>query len=139
MNCFRDLLPAQCTESVQPVDGGLGHLSASEKRILITKFVGAAWEKIFSREDIDPSVYFQKTGCLLTLDGTEDDLVRIEGLPGYKPPLLSAAEDNNQCAEESVPNADEEPDSDIETHSDNEVEVDELHQAANENFDMIVL
>ena len=60
-----------------------GKLSASDKRVLITKFVGAAWEKNFSRTDFSPNIYFERTGCLLTLDGSEDHRVNIEGMPHF--------------------------------------------------------
>ena len=80
VDCFRNLLPPETTDSTQPVDAGLarqlkneigheledwlddeinldkwekGKLSTSEKRILITKFVGDAWERIFSHEDFN--------------------------------------------------------------------------------------
>ena len=73
INCFRWLLPTKLTSETQPVDAGLGRLlkyvlgvafeewleidehldtsetgklSASEKHILVTRFVGAAWEKL---------------------------------------------------------------------------------------------
>ena len=47
-----------------------GKLSASEETILVTKFVCAAWEKVFLSGKHKPASYFQKTGCLLTLDGS---------------------------------------------------------------------
>ena len=86
VDCFRYLFPPTTTELLQPVDGGLGRqvklevgnelelwleddenlniwehskLSASDKRILITKFVGAACEKIFSQDDFSPDIYFE--------------------------------------------------------------------------------
>ena len=61
-------------------------LSARDKRILITQWVGAAWETIFSDPCYHPDRYFERTGCLLTLDGSEDEKVNIQGLPFYKPP-----------------------------------------------------
>ena len=84
-------------------------MSASEKRILITKFVGDAWERIFSREDFNPDVYFQKTGCLLTLDGSEDHLVNIQGLPYYQPPFQIINDDS----EDEIPPPAVEPGSDL--------------------------
>ena len=30
---------------------------------------------------------FQKTGCLITADGSDDDLIKPEGLIGYRVPL----------------------------------------------------
>jgi len=65
-----------------------GKLTKSDKRVLITKFVGSAWEKIFSRSDFSADIYFQRTGCLLTCDGSDDHLVNIEGLKDYKPPFV---------------------------------------------------
>jgi hypothetical protein len=113
VNCFRWLLPVKSTSEAQPVDAGLGRLvkmlisqefevwlehednleiwkngklSASEKQILITKFMGAAWEKVFLSGKYNPAAFFEKTCCLMTLDGYEDDKVRIEGCLEYKPP-----------------------------------------------------
>ena len=130
VNCFRWLLPSQSTSETQPVDAGLGRLvklhiaqefeswleidenlelwengklSASEKRILVTKFVGSAWDKIFLSGKYKPTCYFQKTGCMLTLDGSEDDLVNIEGCPEYKPPKAPSADDVDDGEESSEP------------------------------------
>ena len=113
VSCSRFLTPPECTDLTQAVDAGLGRnvkvltakefecwleydenlekwedgkLSASDKRILITHWVGAAWEKLFSNKDYHPDRYFERTGCLLTLDGSEDDKVNVQGLPNYKPP-----------------------------------------------------
>ena len=110
VNCFRWLLPVKSTSETQPVDAGLGRLvkllisqefevwlehednleiwengklSASEKRVLITKFVGAAWEKVFLSGKYNPAAFFEKTGCLLTLAVLK---VRIEECLEYKPP-----------------------------------------------------
>ena len=69
-----------------------GKLSASDKRILIMQWVGAAWEKLFSDDSYHPDRYFERTGCLLTLDGSEDDKVNIQGLPKYKPPPASVTD-----------------------------------------------
>ena len=94
-NGFCYLFPTDSTEQVQPIDGGVwrkvkvetghefedwlednvnlhlwenGKLSESDKRILITKFVGAAWETLLSNNDFNPGINFQTTGCLLTVD-----------------------------------------------------------------------
>ena len=80
-----------------------GKLSESDKRILITKFVGAAWEKLCSNKNFNPYVYFQKTGCLLNVDGSEDDLVNVEGLPYYKRASVVMNDD------EDLPTAADEP------------------------------
>jgi hypothetical protein len=148
VDCFRSLLPPETTDNTQPVDAGLakqlkneigheledwldddinlekwetGKMSASEKRILITKFVGAAWETMFSREDFNPDVYFQKTGCLLTLDGSEDHLVNIQGLPNYKPPFQRMNDDSD----DELPPPAAEPGSDLSDVNDYDLEVEE--------------
>ena len=54
-----------------------GKLSQMEKRILITHWAGAAWERVSTSEQVRK--YFERTGCLLTIDGSEDDRVRIRG------------------------------------------------------------
>jgi len=75
--------------------------SECEKRILITKFVGAAWEKVFLSGKYNPAAFFEKTGCLLTLDGSEDDKVRIEGCLEYKPPQAPKPDADDDGIEES--------------------------------------
>ena len=72
-----------------------GKLSASEKRILVTRFVGAAWDKIFLSGKYNPRAFFEKTGCLLTLDGSEDEKVRIEGCASYSPPKPVVNDDDS--------------------------------------------
>ena len=62
-------------------------------RILITQWVGEAFETIKS-SDYDHFRWrcFEKTGCLLTADGSNDENVQPEGLLNYKvmPPLNMA-------------------------------------------------
>ena len=100
-----------------------GSISASEKRILITEFVGAAWHKLFSWADFKPVSYFQRTGCLLTLDGSEDNLLKIEGAPTYKPPMVVVNDDDGvELPEANLSDAEDEPNSDVTDDSDCEVE-----------------
>ena len=157
---MRNLFPTQSTEYVQPVDAGCGRqvkvevgkefeewpedddnlrlwehgkLKEYEKRILITKFVGAAWEKICSRPDFSTDIYFQKTGCLLTLDGSEDHLINIEGMPDYKPVFIAVNDD-----EDGFPKPSEEPSSDIEVEEDMQLQVVETNfQHTGQNFELI--
>lgn len=121
----RWLLPKNCTDIVQPVDGGAGRyvkqhvaanqndwlddddnlekwegatISASDRRILTTKWVrpfnmlfaflfGAASACVqvgsaFSRVVVGSSMakYFVSTGCLMTIDGSDDSKIRPEGV-----------------------------------------------------------
>ena len=61
-----------------------GKISAKERRILITHWVGAAYEKISSAEYHDFRWrMFEKTGCLITADGSDDNKIKPEDLPNY--------------------------------------------------------
>ena len=81
-------------ESDENIDRWMGNgpkpMTASDRRILITDWVGEAFEEL-KKSDYDNmrKRCFEKTGCLLTADGSNDDLVQPEGLIGYKvmPPL----------------------------------------------------
>jgi len=72
--------------------------SAKERRILITNWAGEAWKRL-SRPEYDHlrKSCWVKTGCMLTSDGSEDDLVKPEGLNDYKvpPPTLCDPNSNN--------------------------------------------
>ena len=58
-----------------------------ERRILITHWAGNAYEKLLSSKyDALRLSIWRKTGCLLTVDGSEDLLVEPEQLPNYKVP-----------------------------------------------------
>ena len=62
-----------------------GKMSASERRVLMTKWVGEAWSKVGKMKD---SIIrsFKKCGLSVALDGSEDDQVNIEGIPNYQIP-----------------------------------------------------
>ncbi|CAN0572255.1 unnamed protein product, partial [Laminaria digitata] len=56
-------------------------LTASQRRILITQWVGEAAKKI----DIEMGVdyrrrLFEKTGLAITADGSDDNLINLEGM-----------------------------------------------------------
>ena len=60
-----------------------GKLSASQRRILITKWVGEAWKKISGmKESIVRS--FKKCGLPVALDGSENAQVIIDDIPSFK-------------------------------------------------------
>ena len=149
------------SDSVQPVDAGFGrvikceageafeewledeenltlwehgHLSASQKRILITKFVGSAWEKTISRTNTSTDIYFQRTGCLLTLDGSEDHLVKVEGIPEYRPHFVQVNDDDD----DELPAAADNPESTVESDDNSDLHVGDMqHGEENGNIDII--
>ena len=60
-------------------------LTVSDRRILITQWVGKASDKLNGEDyEMFRRRCFEKTGCLLTADGSEDHLVQPEGLKDFK-------------------------------------------------------
>lgn len=67
--------------------GNESKFSASDRRILITHWTGDAWKKLCSPEYENlRRRHWEKTGCLITADGSEDDKITPEGLPSYRVP-----------------------------------------------------
>ena len=61
--------------------------TSKERRILITHWIGEAYEKLTSAAyDHLRLRVWQKTGCLITADGSEDQLIKPEGLKNYVVP-----------------------------------------------------
>ena len=89
--------------------------SASEKLILITRWVGKAYRKICDPK-YDHLRYrlFEKTGTLITADGSDDEKIQPEGLPNYNvqppsvidaspaPPVSGSSNDKEGDPEETV-------------------------------------
>ena len=58
--------------------------SASERRILLTKWVGQAWNDMQQYKNFRQRL-FQKTGLLMTAEeGEEDKLINPQGYKDYK-------------------------------------------------------
>lgn len=70
--------------------GNTEPFSAKERRVLISHWTGNAYNRIVS-EHYKSFVWrvWEKTGCLITADGSDDAKIQPEGLPAYKvqPPL----------------------------------------------------
>ena len=69
-------------------DRWFGHensFTAMERRILLTHWSGEAWNKFTTDEKYEQVRWnaFERTGCLLTVDGSVDHLIKPEGLPNY--------------------------------------------------------
>ncbi|CAB1121435.1 unnamed protein product [Ectocarpus sp. CCAP 1310/34] len=105
-NTIAWLGPAECTDEVQPVDAGAGRflkvevgnemdkwldqsdnierwetasLTASDRRVLITQWTGAAVAKLNSNQGYRHRL-FEKCGMAMTVDGSGDDRITLEGL-----------------------------------------------------------
>lgn len=101
--------PTGCTDLWQPVDQGLGRaiklrmgklqqawledaenerkwveddLTASQRRVLLTQWYGCAVQEVFARGDMER--FFEKGGCLVTVDGSADDRIMPDGIVGYR-------------------------------------------------------
>ena len=57
--------------------------AAGERRILITKWLGAAWHKLNTNYPKYREKLFYKTGLLMTADGSEDHRIKPEGFENY--------------------------------------------------------
>ena len=116
--------PAQCTQSIQPLDAAFGRslrcsvgrkldewlieadnlakweegMSAPERRILISNIVADAMTECLKMDDMRVGC-FERTGVLLTLDGSDDEKIRPQGLsnhhlPIHIPELISVPEED---------------------------------------------
>ena len=56
-------------------------LSSSDRRVLLTHWVGEAVAKLDS-DQLYRRHLFDKTGLMMTADGTDDNLINLEGLDG---------------------------------------------------------
>lgn len=57
-----------------------GTIPIGDRRILITQWVGKAYEKLCTEQEYIHRL-FQRTSCLITADGTDDELIHPEGFP----------------------------------------------------------
>lgn len=147
-DCFVYNLPPRLTDELQPVDAGYGRevkrefgvemnkwlesdknldawergLSASQRRILMTKWVrtiGCCVFTVFQAADAIDRVnanaklrwrYFEKTGCLMTADGTNDSKIQPEhtisysfaGAPAAVPEKKAAAMDEGSDSTDTL-------------------------------------
>ena len=73
-------------------------LSAKDRCILITGWVGNTCRKASKDEKIQSMLYrsFEKTGCVITADGSKDEKIQLEVMPGYiVPPPVDVSNDND--------------------------------------------
>ena len=102
-----------------------GKINASQRRVLITKWVGEAWSKVGKMKD---SIIrsFKTCGLSVALDGSQNDEVNIEGLPEYQMPSAFVQDneyvldDDNESEKEGEDkgNAENEEEYEILIHSD---------------------
>ena len=105
-------LPPSVTEAIQPIDAGFGRslrcgvgrrldswlmeesnlelweagMTASQRRVLISNIVAEAMKEALADDKMRAGC-FERTGCLLTLDGSGDEKIRPQGCSKSKLPL----------------------------------------------------
>jgi hypothetical protein len=79
-----------------------GGLKAWERRVLCTQWVGAAHRKYISQHAATHTKYCNHSGLNVTLDGTDDQLIKIDAVPAFKTPAPEPlhAFEMNACYEE---------------------------------------
>ena len=59
-----------------------GNFNASAQRVLFTKWVGQAWEEVSADKELIVRS-FKKRGISVLINGSEDNLIHIQGLEDY--------------------------------------------------------
>ena len=128
-------------ENIQKWYGEKSHITASEKRILVTHWAGNAYRKLCdSRYENFRWRLFEKTGCLSTADGSEDAKVSPEGLLNYElqPPIDIDPIGNpatSSTVPPSEPNIDEEEEDNFEGENEyDNVEIVQDDDTANDGW-----
>ena len=100
-------MPENHTDKIQTIDAGFGKMlkkrigeemdkwleednlelwhnkiTARQRRILMTKGTGAACRVLLKEKEFIKRI-FQKTGCLITIDGNDDNMTNPQGLEDY--------------------------------------------------------
>ena len=126
--------PPQLTDDTQPVDDGAGRdcklkigetmddwlevaenlekwengeLSASDRRVLLTHWTAQAWTRVLAGDA--KRKYFEHTGALLTIDGSEDHLLKFNGKPKDEPFVIPEPSLEGAPRQQEVFKVDEEP------------------------------
>ena len=79
---------------------GTNKLSSSDSRVLLTHWVGEAVAKLDS-DQLYRRHLFDKTGLMMTADGTDDNLINLEGLDG--PYTFMNADDSREPRDDVQP------------------------------------
>lgn len=143
-DCNTDItfVPGGCTSLIQPLDVVVnkpfkdrinqlasqhmqenldsyvkGKISAKERRILFTQWVGQAWEEVSSNEEMVKRSFI-KTGIAVAIDGSEDKEINIRGLDNYQ---VESDEDDSDPFSDSEDDIEDESDPISESEDDDGV------------------
>ena len=111
-------------------------LTAKQRRILIEIWVGDAFRKFSTVEKYKKMCYrsFEKTGCLITVDGSDDDKIQPESMHGYIVPPPLDVRNTIEVVDAHIPEALDEPE-DVLPESDVEQSDDEDLNGMEEEID----
>ena len=88
-----------------------------KKRVLVTQWAGQAWDELCHTFDFAAAA--RKIGMLMTIDGTNDDLIRIDGVEKY---TFTDADAGNLPANEASYDDDDEEEEEGEKEDEEEYE-----------------
>lgn len=140
---------SNCTDMLQVIDAGVGRdikqgilkssndwledednlerweceISAKERRVLMTRWLGDAWTSFVEKRKDRILRCWEKTGSLMTIDRSDDDKIKPQGLSGvYEFMPLDAPGDDSIDVAIDEPQADGSSDSSSAGHEDRDVE-----------------
>ena len=101
--------------------------TASDRRVLITNWAGEAWKKLTSAKyESLLRQCWERTGCLITADGSEDEKIKPEGLPNYQvPPPLDFVEPLTTAPVSNTVSGEADTNEEIDDHEEEEEPTDE--------------
>ena len=94
-----------------------GKFTASERRVLLTSWIGQAWEELSSNKSMIIRA-FKKCGISVAADGSEDDEVEIMGLEKYEIGFEESDSDEDSTTGEDGADKDQDSDYFDDTESD---------------------
>ena len=65
-----------------------GKVTTCERRILFTKWLGEAWGDYATNNQEEITGAFKRVGMYNDIHGKENHLIKLQGLPDYKPPAI---------------------------------------------------
>ena len=99
-----------------------GKISASDRRVLFTKWVGQSWADLSTNQQMTIHS-FEKCGISVPIDGSNDAAINIRGLEDYTVGLLTSDDDEENDEDPfdyNDPNSDDENDDDLFDDDENE-------------------
>ena len=110
----------ECDENIEKwIGNDQEKFSAKDRRILMTHWIGEAFEKLQgSKYDYSRWQCFERTGCLITADGSDNDKIKPDGMPDYLIPHQMPTVSADDPFESVAPAAEPIPDDSVELEDD---------------------